>query len=537
MEEQDAEGDHEEKHAEADYEEDIEDDEPEKSEDILSQFPFDAAKGMNYEDFEKFYKDEIEGKLNRKEAIKAKKQANEEDEEEEKEDIEEENREERKADDEEGEGHEGEGDNSKEAEKEKQRADALRAEEEKKKAEEARQHQIEQKNVEREEFYLSLVNRRYNLDEKYYRPIVEKLQVTTFDNNYSLCVHPEPPMQDVLMLFQYDPTLIEDHVIYFRDFGLTERLELTEVPEDMETYIAEQEMKIEIPRSSLNSTEINITNPLTTMEWKLWYDIVVATKGHGFIQILPVGYKSSYAFSSNLMHIVPKKVRDWGDSSVALDKMISIREEYYKKENKRLFDENQKRKEVDSKKVKDPIGEAEHLEHEEKQKLEDAKNEHIYRFSKQSIFALPEFDFPHFVCILDAKPSDNSLVTDYMKISDELGLENLKNIGVTILINEKWMFVTLLSQPYMQLQNGADLFIEPFAYGGIQNIHTKVHTWPQTAGIDVENEILSYLPSKAYSEPLQTQFEEEAQPLEEEEDQPLEEEEEEENPEQETEEE
>lgn len=357
-----------------------------QSEDILSQFPFDASKGMNYEDFERFYKDEIEGKLNRKEAVKAKNQANEEEEEEEKEDIEEENRGERKGDDGEGEGHEGEGDNHRETAHEKQRIDALRAEEEKKKADEARKHELEQKNLEREEFYVSLVNRRYNLDEKYYRSIVEKLQVTTFDNNYSLCVHPEPPMQDVLMLFQYDPTIIEDHVIYFKDFGLTERLASTEVPEDMETYIAEQEMKIEIPRSSLNSTEVDITNPLTSMEWKLWYDIVVATKGHGFIQILPVGYKSGYAFSSNLMHIVPKKVRDWGDSSVSLDKMISIREEYYKNENKRLFDENQKRKEVDSKKVKDPIGEAEQLEKEEKQKLEDVKNEHIYRFSKQSIF-------------------------------------------------------------------------------------------------------------------------------------------------------
>jgi plasmid maintenance system killer protein len=473
---------------------------------------------MSYEDFEKFYKDEIDGKLNRKEAIKAKKQANEEDEEEEKGEEEDEVHEEQKHMDNaeaEGEGHEGEGDRGKEAAQEKQRLEMLKAVEDKKKIEENIQNEIEHKNHEREEFYASLINRKYNLDQKYYREVYEKLQVTTFDNNYSLCVHPEPPMQDVLILFQYDPDCVQDHVISFKDFGLTDRLECTEIPEDMEAFIELQEGKIEIPRSSLNSTEIDITNPITGMEWKLWYDIVVATKGHGFLQILPVGYKSSYAFSKNMMHIIPKKVRDWGYSTVALDNMISIREEYYKKENKRLFDENQKRKEHESKQTKDPINEAMYKEQEEKQKLEDIKNEHIYRFSKQSIFCLPEYDFPHFVCILDAKPSDNSLVTDYMKISDELGLENLRKLGITILINEKWMFVTLLSQPYMQLENGVDLFIDPFAYGGILNIHTKNLAWPQTAGIDVNHEILSYLPSKAYSEPLKSQLEEEEKTMEE----------------------
>jgi len=243
--------------------------------------------------------------------------------------------------------------------------------------------------------------------------------------------------------------------------------------------------------------------PLSALEFKLWYDLVSATKGHGFLQILPVGYRSSHAFKSNLLQIIPKKTKDWGNFESPLDKMIAIREEFYKNENKRLFDENQK---MDKKKPSVS---------EEVIKEEESKNEHIYKFSKQNIFKLPEFDFPHCVCILDSKPTDNSLVTDYIKISDELDLKNLNNLGITIIMNDKYMFVSLLSQPYITMEDDLHLFIDPFAYAGIANIHIKQYSWPQTAGIDVKGrqigsgqdlEILSYLPSKLYSEPLPSQL-------------------------------
>jgi hypothetical protein len=196
-----------------------------------------------------------------------------------------------------------------------------------------------------------------------------------------------------------------------------------------------------------------------------------------------------------------------------LDTLVRLREQYYIKENKRVYNEDQKRKEMDKKQVKDPLAEAEQKAEEEKRKLEDEKNEHIYRFSKHGIFTLPEYDFPHFVCVFD-KPSENSLVTDYLKISDELGLENLGNLGITIIINERYMFVTTLSKPYSQLENGLDLFVDGFSYGGIMNIHTKQQGWPQTAGIDVQDNIVSYLPCRAYSEPTPDQLPEEETPLE-----------------------
>lgn len=363
---------------------------------------------------------------------------------------------------------------------------------------------------------MSYKNRKYEIDEKYQRTVLENLKITDFDHNYALFVHPEPPMQDVLMLLQYDPALKEEDVINYKDYGLTERLSLTKIPEEMANYVSTEENKVEIPRSPLNSTEVDITEPLTPQEWKLWFDIVVATKGHGYLQILPVGYRSSHAFSANLIHIVPKKTRDWGNFESPLDQMISIREQFYKKENKRLFDEGQSKKEREAKSSKFSVTDEDKELQEKLQKEEEERNEHIYKFSKENIFKLPEFDFPHYVCILDSKPSENSLMTDFQKICEELDLENIPSIGITVLLNEKWMFVSTLSQPYMQMENNLDLFIEPFSYAGILNIHTKEKSWPQTAGIDVMDSIKPYLPCKAYSEALPSQLPEKEPPVEEE---------------------
>lgn len=479
---------------------------------------------MTYEDFIHFYKDEIDGKLNRRQVIAAKREPQADEVEEEKEGEEEDHDKEkiaREADHDDG---EGDNEHDKAAEAEKAKEAAKKAEEDKQRKEELREQEILHRNEMRQDFYNELFERKYSLDEKLFRTVLNKLEVSKFGNDYILAVHPEPPMQDVLMLFQFDPELVEEETIIYKDYGLAERLPLTEVPEDLQTYVDQENMKIKTQPSPLKSKEIDILSPLLPIEWKLWYDIITATKGHGFLQILPVGYRSSQAFKNNLMQILPKKDKEWKTFHPPIDTMISLREDLYKKENKRIFNENQKRMERLEKLKKDPVADEERKRLEEEQKEADVKNEPIYKFSKHNIFTLPEYDFPHCVCILDSEPSDNSLVTDYMKICEELGLAEHKNLGVTILLNEKWMFVATLSKPYMKMENGLDLFVDAFSYGGIMNIHIKKHGWPQTASIDVEDNkhlsllenILDYLPSREHSEPEVVQQQEEEQPLEEE---------------------
>lgn len=284
----------------------------------------------------------------------------------------------------------------------------------------------------------------------------------------------------------------------------------------MENYVKGEEAKVHIPRCALKSTEIDITSPLSATEWNLWHHIITQTKGYGFLQILPVGYRSSNAFSSNLMHVAPK-TKSWGKFESPLAQLITLRKEFYQKENSRLFEEKQKR-DKESPAKSNALSEAEKEQIEEQKRLEELKNEHIYKFSKDNIFKLPEFDFPHYVCILEKDLTDNSLLTSYLKLAEELDLPNLPNLGITIILSKDWLFVSLLSKPYLKLENGLDLFIDPFSYAGMLNIHVKEHSWPQTAGIDVMNDIKAYLPSKEYSEPLPSQLPEEEPPVEEEED-------------------
>lgn len=72
-----------------------------------------------------------------------------------------------------------------------------------------------------------------------------------------------------------------------------------------------------------------------------------------------------------------------------------------------------------------------------------------------------------------------------MKVCDELELDKARNIGITIILHKDWMFVAPLTCPYMNMENGMSLFVDPFAYGGILNIHIKEHDWPQAAGIEI----------------------------------------------------
>ena len=113
------------------------------------------------------------------------------------------------------------------------------------------------------------------------------------------------------------------------------------------------------------------------------------------MQILPVGYRSNQAFKNNLLQVLPKRRKDWGNFNPTLDTMISLREEYYKKENKRVFDEKQKRKEEEMKKEDSLLLETEKKQMEDQAKEDDAQNEHIYKFSSKNIFKLKEYQFDH----------------------------------------------------------------------------------------------------------------------------------------------
>lgn len=237
-------GEGDEEYVEREDEDEINKEEPE----ILPEFPFDPSKGMSYNDFIAFYQDEIEGRLNRREVIAAKLKQNKPEEEEELN---------QKKPNNEGEGEEEAGDGEGEG-KDDTHTDNKRTKEEERKLEEDNQRQkeleeqeIQRRRKEREDFYELVKNERYFLDEKFYRAIISQNVINKYENNYILAVHPEPPMQDVLMIFQHDPETSEEDVIIYKDYGLADRIPRLDIPEEIQGYIADQELLFRNNRSSL----------------------------------------------------------------------------------------------------------------------------------------------------------------------------------------------------------------------------------------------------------------------------------------------
>lgn len=127
-----------------------------------------------------FYKDEIEGKLNRREVIAARhNKPSKEDQEKEAEEATH-----PKAEEGEGEGAEGEGDGKERSEEaaQKAREAAKKAEEERKRNEEAKEEELKRKDQFKKDFYDSWIQRKYQIDEKLYRTVLSKS-----NNGVNLC--------------------------------------------------------------------------------------------------------------------------------------------------------------------------------------------------------------------------------------------------------------------------------------------------------------------------------------------------------------
>ena len=56
----------------------------------------------------------------------------------------------------------------------------------------------------------------------------------------------------------------------------------------------------------LQCLQIDITDPLTKDEWGNFLEVISATNGLGWFQILPVGQKSSTPLQFNMLHVLPQ---------------------------------------------------------------------------------------------------------------------------------------------------------------------------------------------------------------------------------------
>ena len=96
---------------------------------------------------------------------------------------------------------------------------------------------------------------------------------------------------------------------------------------------------------------------------------------------------------------------------------------------------------------------------------------------------IDEFRYPHCVFPLgNTELNPEGLKYGYNKMANWLQLSKKVNVGVTLIVTPKWMFLapierayhyeTELDIPGAKLEDGVPVYLDGFAYGGIMNIQT-----------------------------------------------------------------
>ena len=57
-------------------------------------------------------------------------------------------------------------------------------------------------------------------------------------------------------------------------------------------------------------------------------------------------------------------------------------------------------------------------------------------------------------------------------------------MGITLIVSPRWLFVSILTQPYTTTANGNPVYLDGFDFAGLLSLQTAEVTWPATAGLE-----------------------------------------------------
>lgn len=107
----------------------------------------------------------------------------------------------------------------------------------------------------------------------------------------------------------------------------------------------------------------------------------------------------------------------------------------------------------------------------------------------KGVFSLDEYKFPHAVIIHETGLKPETLLQEYRKLFTFLKLDAQPDVGLTLIVTPKWMFIAPLVRPYTVYQ-GLPVYIDAYAYLGIVNIQVVEQEWPATAGLVERTQLL-----------------------------------------------
>ena len=89
----------------------------------------------------------------------------------------------------------------------------------------------------------------------------------------------------------------------------------------------------------------------------------------------------------------------------------------------------------------------------------------------QGLLMIPDYQFDHAVyMITESKISEEGLTFGYNKCKGFLRLKQRPDVGLTVLVSPKWMFVGVLSNSYTTNSNGCPVFLDGFSFAGLVSL-------------------------------------------------------------------
>ena len=71
-----------------------------------------------------------------------------------------------------------------------------------------------------------------------------------------------------------------------------------------------------------------------------------------------------------------------------------------------------------------------------------------------------------------------------MKCAEFLRFKSRPDVGMTVLVSPKWMFVCLVTQPYAHTSYGYPVYLAGLSFAGLVTLQIIEPTWPATAGLE-----------------------------------------------------
>ena len=300
---------------------------------------------------------------------------------------------------------------------------------------------------------------QYDLPNTCKMEILKMNRIERLEEEYVLVVHPFPQMEGEMLLFQTIGSDQEDKdLIVYKDYSLRKRINTPAKPARMSAFLKKQMLEDDQEKTQLQCLAIDIETSLSTVDWTHFSQVITEVQGMGWFQILPVGCKSSQPFQFNMMHILPSSKIPF--AKVPLDMMISNKLTFLKKKGKQEKEGTIK-------------------------KIHEAVHPNEKEAAEMGLLLIDEYRFDHAIFQLGVGEfTAEGLQYGYKKLFNFLGLHKKLNSGLTVIITQRWMFMSVVHQPYHRestidlpeahQDGGVPVYLDGFAFSGILNLQDIV---------------------------------------------------------------